>query len=49
MELSLRIKFSLSRKLRGYELPAISKWQDVMAQRRIDSGYFNREYLSSHF
>ncbi|ENA1778329.1 hypothetical protein ACLH3Q_001956 [Flavobacterium psychrophilum] len=25
MELSFRIKFSLSRKLSGYELPAISK------------------------
>jgi len=29
MELSLRIKFSLSRKLSGYELPAISKQQNV--------------------
>jgi hypothetical protein len=27
VELSFRIKFSLSRKLSGYELPAISKWQ----------------------
>ena len=29
MELSFRIKFSLSRKLSGYELPAISKWRNV--------------------
>ena len=30
MELSFRIKFSLSRKLSGYELPAISKWHNVV-------------------
>jgi hypothetical protein len=29
VELSFRIKFSLSRKLKGYELPAISKWHNV--------------------
>jgi hypothetical protein len=29
VELSFRIKFSLSRKLKGYEFPAISKWQNV--------------------
>jgi hypothetical protein len=29
VELPFRIKFSLSRKLQGYELPAISKWQNV--------------------
>jgi hypothetical protein len=29
VELSFRIKFSLSRKFSGYELPAISKWQNV--------------------
>jgi hypothetical protein len=29
VELPLRIKFSLSRKLSGYELPAISKWHNV--------------------
>ena len=29
MELPFRIKFSLSRKLSGYELPAISKWHKV--------------------
>ena len=29
MELPFRIKFSLSRKLSGYEFPAISKWQNV--------------------
>jgi hypothetical protein len=30
VELSSRIKFSLSRKLSDYELPAISKWHNVM-------------------
>jgi hypothetical protein len=30
VELSFRIKFSLSRKLSGYELPAISKWRNVI-------------------
>lgn len=30
MELSFRITFSLSRKWSGYELPAISKWRNVM-------------------
>jgi len=30
--LPFRIKFSLSRKLKGYELPAISKWQNVSRQ-----------------
>jgi hypothetical protein len=29
VELPFRIKFSLSRKLSGYELPAISKWHNV--------------------
>jgi hypothetical protein len=29
VELSFRIKFSLNRKLSGYELPAISKWHNV--------------------
>jgi hypothetical protein len=32
VELSFRIKFSLSRKLGGYELPAISKQQNVFGQ-----------------
>jgi putative ATP-dependent endonuclease of OLD family len=32
VELSFRIKFSLSRKLSGYELPAISKWHNVSGQ-----------------
>jgi hypothetical protein len=31
VELSSRIEFSLSRKLSGYELPAISKWHNVIA------------------
>jgi hypothetical protein len=30
VELSFRIKFSLSRKFSGYELPAISKWHNVI-------------------
>jgi hypothetical protein len=30
VELPFRIKFSLSRKLNGYELPGISKWRNVM-------------------
>ncbi|RTZ02111.1 hypothetical protein EKM03_14555 [Flavobacterium sp. GSP6] len=29
MESSYRIKFSLSRKFSGYELPAISKWHNI--------------------
>jgi hypothetical protein len=36
VELSFRIKFSLIRKLSGYEFPAISKQQNV-------SGYFKPE------
>ncbi|EIA08617.1 hypothetical protein HJ01_02339 [Flavobacterium frigoris PS1] len=32
MEFSYRIKFSLNRKLSGYELPAISKWHNVTGQ-----------------
>jgi tetratricopeptide (TPR) repeat protein len=31
VELSFRIKFSLIRKLSGYELPAISKWHNVIS------------------
>jgi hypothetical protein len=31
VELPFRIKFSLSRKLKGYEFPAISKWHNVIA------------------
>jgi hypothetical protein len=34
VELPFRIKFSLSRKLSGYELPAISKWQNVSGQSK---------------
>jgi hypothetical protein len=30
VELSFRIKFSFSRKLSGYELPAISKQRNVV-------------------
>jgi hypothetical protein len=30
VELPFRIKFSLSRKLSSYELPAISKWHKVV-------------------
>jgi hypothetical protein len=30
VELPFRIKFSLNRKLKGYELPAISKWHNVI-------------------
>jgi hypothetical protein len=29
---NVRIKFSLSRKLSGYELPAISKWHNVVGK-----------------
>jgi hypothetical protein len=29
VELLFRIKFSLSRKMSGYEFPAISKWHNV--------------------
>jgi hypothetical protein len=32
VELPFRIKFSLSRKLKGYEFPAIAKQQNVMQQ-----------------
>lgn len=34
MELTFHIKFSLSRKLRGYELQVISKWQNVMGNSK---------------
>jgi hypothetical protein len=32
VELPFRIKFSLSRKLSGYEFPAISKWRNVLVE-----------------
>jgi hypothetical protein len=32
VELTFRIKFSLRRKLKGYELPAISKWHNVICK-----------------
>lgn len=35
MELSFRITFSLSRKFSGYELPAISKWHNVISKQMI--------------
>jgi hypothetical protein len=37
VELSFRIKFSLSRKLSGYELPAISKWHNVSGNAQADT------------
>ncbi|EIA07775.1 hypothetical protein HJ01_02934 [Flavobacterium frigoris PS1] len=37
MELSFRIKFSLSRKLSVYELPAISKWHNVVGNFKTES------------
>ncbi|MCB5984695.1 hypothetical protein LIT13_13940, partial [Flavobacterium psychrophilum] len=39
MELSFRIKFSLSRKLSGYELPAISKQQND-GKNRLSGQFF---------
>jgi hypothetical protein len=34
VELPFRIKFSLSRKLKGYEFPAISKWHNVVSNMK---------------
>jgi hypothetical protein len=47
VELSFRIKFSLSRKFSGYELPAISKWQNVMPYCKSTSKtiYFNMKTI----
>ena len=48
MELPFRIKFSLSRKLSGYELPAISKWHNVSNKEKktvINKQYYNLKIL----
>ena len=45
MELSFRIKFSLSRKLRVYELPAISKQQTVVRNLGITNINNMKKYL----
>ncbi|MFT7250866.1 MAG: hypothetical protein ACI9FW_000583 [Flavobacterium sp.] len=37
MELPFRIKFSLSRKISGYEFPAISKWHNVVCNFKKNS------------
>jgi hypothetical protein len=46
VELTFRIKFSLNRKLSGYELPAISKWHNV--RRNTKKPKMNEiEYINS--
>jgi hypothetical protein len=44
MELPFRMKFSLGRKLKGYDFPAISKWHNVSGKAKKTNCY-KMEYL----
>ncbi|GEJ50461.1 hypothetical protein FPKKA176_contig00130-0001 [Flavobacterium psychrophilum] len=44
-----RKKNKINRKLTASEARHLAKPQNVVVQCRIDSGYYNREYFSSHF